>query len=174
MNIKKLKFYFDQLKKAIEKYNVQFEDTWNLNETEFYLNCGKFRIIIILNIKKFFKMTDSNNHEYITLMKAINVDNEIISLMLIVKKNFILYCFAVNDFEKFIILVFNDFDYLNDDLTLNWLHYFINNIIRKCRDKYIFLIVNDFDFYLTFEFFKLINNNNIIFFKLSIYFTHII
>ena len=90
-----------------------------MNETEFRLNCGKSRIIITLNIKKFFKMTDSNNREYITSMKIINVDDEIISSMLIVKRNFILHRFAVNDFEEFIIFIFNDFDYSNNDLTLN-------------------------------------------------------
>ena len=90
-----------------------------MNETEFRLNCEKFRIIITLNIKKFFKMIYSDNREYITSMKIINVDDEIISSMLIVKKNFILHRSVVNDFEELIILVFNDFDYLNDDLTLN-------------------------------------------------------
>ena len=119
MNVKKLKLYFDQLKEAIEEYDVQCENTWNMNETEFRLNCGKSRIIITLNIKKPFKMTDSNNREYITSMKIINVDGEIIPSMLIVKKNFILHRFAVNDFEEFITLAFNDFDYSNNDLTLN-------------------------------------------------------
>ena len=90
-----------------------------MNETEFRLNCEKFRIIIILNIKKFFKMTDSNNREYIISMKIINVNDKIISSMLIVKKNFILHYFVVNNLEKFIILIFNDFNYSNDDLTLN-------------------------------------------------------
>ena len=174
MNVKELKLYFDQLKKVIEEYDVQFENTWNMNETEFRLNCGKSCIIITLNIKKSFKMIDSNNREYIILMKIINVNDEIISSMLIVKENFILYRFVVNDFKKLIILVFNNFNYLNNDLTLNWLHHFINNVVKKCRDKYILLIVNDFDFHLTFKFFELIIDNDIILFKLSIYFTHII
>ena len=52
-------------------------------------------------------------------MKIISVDNKIISSILIVKESFILYCFAVNDLEKFIIFVFNDFDYSNNDLKLN-------------------------------------------------------
>ena len=163
INVKELKLYFDQLKEAIEKYDIQFKDTWNMNETEFRLDCKKSRVIIILYIKKFFKMIDSDNREYNTSMKIISVDDEIISSILIIKKSFILHCFAVNDFEKLIILVFNDFDYSNDDLTLNWLHHFINNIVRKCRDKYILLIVNDFNFYLIFEFFELTINNDIIF-----------
>ena len=82
MNVKELKLYFDQLKEVVEKYNVQFKDTWNMNETKFRLNCEKSHIIIILNIKTFFKITDSNNHEYITSMKIINVDNKIILLIL--------------------------------------------------------------------------------------------
>ena len=173
MNVKELKLYFDQLKEAIEEYDVQFEDTWNMNETEFRLDCEKFCIIITLDIKKSFKITDSDNREYITSIKIISVDDEIISSMLIVKKNFILHRFAVNDLEELIILVFNDFDYSNDDLTLNWLYHFINNVVRKRRDKYILLIVNDFDSHLTFEFFELIIDNDIILFKLSAHFTHI-
>ena len=52
-------------------------------------------------------------------MKVINVNDEIILLILIVKKNFILYCFAVNEFKEFVTFIFNNFDYSNNDLTLN-------------------------------------------------------
>ena len=134
-----------------------------MNETEFRLDCEKLRVIIILNIKKSFEIIDLNNHEYITSMKIINVNDEIILSILIVKKNFILHRFIVNDFENLIIFIFNDFDYSNDNLTLNWLYHFINNVVRKRRDKYRFSIVNNFDFHLTFESFELIIDNDIIF-----------
>ena len=90
-----------------------------MDETGFRLGCGKPCVIITLDIKKPFKMTDSDNCEYITSMEVISADGEIISSMLIVKGSFILYRFAVNDLEKLITLALNDFDYSNNDLTLN-------------------------------------------------------
>ena len=90
-----------------------------MNEIRFCLNCEKSCIIIILNIKKFFKITDSNSCKYITSIKVISVNDKIILLILIIKKNIILHYFVVNNFEKFIIFVFNDFDYSNDNLILN-------------------------------------------------------
>ena len=50
----------------------------------------------------------------------------------------------------------------------------MNNVARKRHGKYILLIVTDFGSHLTFEFFELISDNDIILFKLSTYFTHII
>ena len=52
-------------------------------------------------------------------MKIINVNDKIILLMLIIKQNFILHYFTVNDLKELIIFVFNNFDYLNNDLILN-------------------------------------------------------
>ena len=55
-----------------------------MNETEFRIDCERAQMIITLNSKKFFRMMDSDNRDYITSVKCVSSTDEIILSMLII------------------------------------------------------------------------------------------
>ena len=92
-----------------------------MNEIDFRVNCDRNRIMLILNIQKFLKTTDSNNREYLTFIKVINDKKTLILFMFIVKNvDLILYRMIVdNNLYKNIILIINKVAYINDNFILN-------------------------------------------------------
>ena len=79
-----------------------------------------------------------------------------------------------NNFYKNITLITNEIAYINDNFTLNWFRHFIKNVQRKRVDQWILLLINNYDFYKTYSFWKLTQDNYIVLFMLSFYFTHIL
>ena len=60
---------------------------------DFRVNCDRNRIVFTLNIQKFLKTVNSNNREYLTFIKIINDEENLISFMFIVKDvDSILHC----------------------------------------------------------------------------------
>ena len=55
-----------------------------MNETKFRIDCERAQMIITLNPKKFFRMMNSNNRDYITSVKCVSSTDEIIPSMLII------------------------------------------------------------------------------------------
>ena len=92
-----------------------------MNEIDFRVNCGRDRIVLILNIQKFLKTVDLNNREYITFIKAINDKENLILCMFIAKDvDSVLHRMIVgNNFYKNITLIISEAAYINDDLVLN-------------------------------------------------------
>ena len=92
-----------------------------MNEIDFRINCGRDRIVFTLNIQKFLKTVDSNNREYLTFIKIINDEENLILFMFIAKNvDSILHRMIVgNNFYKNITLIINEIVYINDDLVLN-------------------------------------------------------
>ena len=98
--ISTLKQYFHQLKNVINQYNIQILDTWNMNETDFRIECKKNYIIVILITKKSLsRIINSNNRKYIIFIKIINIVDDIISFFFIFKKSFIVYRLIINEFH---------------------------------------------------------------------------
>ena len=62
-----------------------------MNEIDFRINCDKFHMIIILNIQKKLKLTNSKNRNYVNDIEIINVANECVFSMLILKNHYILF-----------------------------------------------------------------------------------
>ena len=92
-----------------------------MNEIDFRINCDRNRIVLTLNIQKFLKTIDSNNREYLTFIKIINDEKNLISLMLIAKNvDLILHHMIIdNNFYKNIILITSEAAYINNNLVLN-------------------------------------------------------
>ncbi|KDN61366.1 putative transposase [Colletotrichum sublineola] len=45
-NVESFQAYFEQLKEAVEKYGIQEEDIWNMDETGFCIGVGKDQMVI--------------------------------------------------------------------------------------------------------------------------------
>ena len=173
---KKLKIYFKQLNETLNEHKIINSNIWNMNEIDFRVNCDRSRIMFILNIQKFLKTIDSNNRKYLTFIKIINDEKNLISFIFIAKNvDLILHRMIVdNDLYKNITLIINEVAYINDNLVLNWFRHFIKNVQRKRVDQWIFLLIDNHDFYKMYSFWKLIQDNYIILFMLLFYFTHIL
>ena len=110
--------------------------------------------MLILNIQKSSKTVDSNNREYLTFIKIVNDEENLISFMFIAKNfNLILHRMIVgNDLHKNITLIINEVAYINDDFVLNWFRHFIKNVQRKRVNQWILLLIDNYDFYKTYSF----------------------
>ena len=174
--IKKLKMYFKQLNETLNEHEVIASNTWNMNEINFHINCDKDRIVLTLNIQKSSKIIDSDNREYLTFIKIINDEENSILFMFIAKNvDSILHRMIIdNDFYKNITLITSEVAYINEDFALNWFRHFIKNVQWKRVDQWIFLLIDNHDFYKTYSFWKLIQDNYIVLFMLSSHFTHIL
>ena len=47
-----LKKYFNKLQKFVNELSIQFDDMWNMNETNFRVDCVKIRVIITFDKRK--------------------------------------------------------------------------------------------------------------------------
>ena len=71
---KNIKLYFRCYKVVCETYEITKENRYNINETDFGIDCSKFHIVIILKSYKKLYMTDSSNRDYITFIQCIDKD----------------------------------------------------------------------------------------------------
>ena len=92
-----------------------------MNEIDFRINYDRNRIMLTLNIQKLSKTTDSDNRKYLTFIKVINNEENLISFILIAKDvDLILHRMIIgNNLYKNITLIINEVAYINDDFTLN-------------------------------------------------------
>ena len=173
-NIEELKNYFKKLKNIRDEFDILDTNIWNMNETSFRIECERSRIVVTLNVTKNIRMTDSDNRDYITSIESVNAVDDTMSSLLILKRSHILHKWARdNDLNDETLLNTSDFEYSNDDLTMNWLHHFVKHTEKKRVEKWILLIIDDFESHMIFFFLKLIIVNNIKLFKLSSHFTHL-
>lgn len=102
-------------------------------------------------------------------MKTTNVEDDTISSMLIFKEAGL----ATNNLHISITLAFNEFVYINNNLTIDYIKHFINAIKRQRIDIYILLIIDNCDSHKIYELDNLCIKNNIILFLLPSHSTHI-
>jgi len=122
--IEELKIYFKQLKHICKEFGILTTNMQNINKTKFRIDCEKSRIVIIvktiLSTKLSSTIANLDNREYITLIKIVSINNETIALLIIFKKSSLLYrYFVVNNLHSYIILDFNNFVYINDNIFEN-------------------------------------------------------
>ena len=55
----------------IEKKIIE-ENIWNIDETRFYIDCGRVYWVITLDLNKLLLLTNPDNWEYIILVKSIS------------------------------------------------------------------------------------------------------
>ena len=123
---------------------------WNMNKIEFRINVDRFRIIILFEKYQRNYIANSNNRNYCTTIKSINVTGATIFFLIILKAiNVLLKWSQQNDFLDQCQLDAFESNYNNNDLTLDWLQHFIDFIRKDCVARYIFLIINGFDFHTT-------------------------
>jgi len=57
-----------------------------MNETSFRIGCERAHIVVIKSIRGVLQMANPKNRDYITMTKTINVANESIPSMIIIKR----------------------------------------------------------------------------------------
>ena len=62
-----------------------------MNETDFRIDCDRAQLIMIMNVNKSLRMTDSDNRDYITSMKCVSFADDVILFLLILSKVNILH-----------------------------------------------------------------------------------
>ena len=103
----------------MNKHGITDRDVWNMNETDFRIECERAQMIVTLNPNKPLRMTDSDNRTYLTSVESISSDGADISPMLIISGVHILHKWAVNDLNSNILLETSPTGYSNDDLAMD-------------------------------------------------------
>ena len=125
-----------------------------MNKIEFRINIDRFKIVLSFEKHQRNYIANSNNRNYCTTIEIINVTSAIIFFLIIMKAiNVLLKWNQQNNFENQCQFGVFEFDYSNDDLTLEWLQYFIDFIKKNRVKRYIFLIIDGFDSHTTLQFF---------------------
>ena len=116
-NVKKIKNYFYKLRVIIEKKSFIKKKIYNMNKTEFHIDCDKNYKIINFHMIKSLRMMNSNNHDYIICVKCICVNNDAVFFLLIMKKVHIIHKWIEkNDLNENIKFKTNDTNYVMDIL----------------------------------------------------------
>ena len=106
-----------------------------------------------MNIQKKLKLTNSKNKNYVNDIEIINIANECIFSILILKDYYILFKWILNnDFDDEIFLNVNKNEYNNNDFVLKWLKHFIKHVEKKRVNRYILLIIDEFENYMIYSF----------------------
>ena len=126
--MEKIRNYFYKLRAIIEKKDFIEKKIYNMNEMKFYIDCDKNHEIISFHMIKSLRMMNSNNRDYITCVKCICANDDVVFFLLIMKRVHIMHKWTEkNDLNQSIKYKTSDTDYLNDELAIDWFHYFIEN-----------------------------------------------
>ncbi len=165
--------HFYKYKRAMKGCDILNVNVWNMNETDFRIDCERAQLVVTLNSNKSLRMTNSNNRTYLTSMKCVSSEGWFIPLMLILAEVHILHKWDFNDLNDDTLIDISEIEYSNDDLTMNWLKHFIEHIKNKRVEAWAMLIVDEFDSHMTILFLKLCKEAKIVLYKLSPHFTHL-
>ena len=151
--LKQLKQHFVRFRRVCKKRNIKLLNLYNMNETDFRVNCDENHWILTLNKLLFQRFNDSDNREFVISIECINSIEFSISFYLIVfdieiQERWFQQNKIVNDIR---INVF-DTDYFNDDIALKWIQHFDRYIKFVQKEVWRLLIMNDHDSHMTWEF----------------------
>ena len=85
-NLKNMTESFNKLKRIMKKKKIIEIDVWNMNETDFRIDCEWIQMIISLNKWKSFCLMNSDNRDYITSVKCISFANNVIPSLFIISE----------------------------------------------------------------------------------------
>jgi hypothetical protein len=85
-NVKNMSKFYEQYNKSMNLFGCKSHDTWNMNESDFRVDCETSHWVMILDSKQKMIITDSDNRDYITIAECINEADDSISSFLILKK----------------------------------------------------------------------------------------
>ena len=83
-DLKNMTEYFNKLERMMKEKSITAVDVWNMNETDFRIDCGRTQMIITLDPKRPLRMMNSDNRDYITSVKCVSSGGEVIPPMLII------------------------------------------------------------------------------------------
>jgi hypothetical protein len=101
-----------------------------MNETSFRISISKaYKIVIRYNALERLYLPDPDNRESIISVETICADSLGIPLIVIISMQ-IYFEGTFRDLHEDILISISDSRYLNDELNLDWIHYF-NKFIKK-------------------------------------------
>ena len=119
-SVKNMTSYFIKWEKVMKEKEITELKVWNMNETSFRIDCDRTQLIVTMNVNKSLRMTDSNNRDYITLMKCVSLTDDVISFLFIISEVNILHkWWQHNDLNKDTLIEISDTNYSNNDFTMN-------------------------------------------------------
>jgi hypothetical protein len=135
-NVKnKIKFY-SNFNYSMKNFDCTSHDTWNMNETNFCMNCEINHLMMTLSQRKII-IIDFDNRDYIIFAKCINeTDDNILSFLILKEINIFSKWTLKNDLNDDDLLFTSDIDYSNDVLTFEWLKHFDTHSKKLQKDLF--------------------------------------
>ena len=171
--LKQLKQHFVRFRRVCKKRNIKLSNLYNMNETDFRVNCDENHWILTLNKLLFQKLNDLDNRESVTSIECINsIEFSVFFYFIVfdieIQKRWFQQNKVVNDMR---IDVF-DTDYFNDDIALKWIQHFDRYIKFVQKEVWRLLIMNDHDSHMTWKFLNYALIHRIELFVFSAHSTH--
>lgn len=173
-NLKVLRGHFELYNKVISEYDIQPNDQWNFDETEFRMSIARSDWIVSMNVTRRIYSKCPDNRESMTFIECINGVDSDIPPMLVVTKVQLLASFFNNDLANNIIVTTSETRYSNDWISLQWLKHFDKFSSRYQKEPWRLLLMDGHGSHHTHEFLKYCEDHNIVPLELSSHITHLL
>ena len=117
--------WYDDFLFVYQKYGIQPEDLWNMDESGFQVGMGKHQRVVTRDASKPLYSGSSTNCELITMIESIRAGGKTIPLMVVLKGKQLQECwFDCTSIDDDTVVAVSDSGFSNDELSFEWLKHF--------------------------------------------------
>ena len=164
--------HFDALRKVLDKYVIQPQDLYNMDETGFRIGVGGNNWVVTRRIDAIQSPSDTNR-DYITAIETISADGYVLPPFLILKAKIQLEKWYTNtSIPSSYTIGLSETGYNNDELSLEWLKHFDKWTRRRQAGLWRLLLFDGFGSHSTKEFLDYCDENQIVAYTLPPHTSH--
>jgi hypothetical protein len=136
----------------MDEYRILQSDLYNIDETGFRISIGKaHKVVTRHNTSERLYLPDPDNRESITSVETICADGSGIPPIVIISMQIHLEG-TFRDLHEDILVGISNSRYSNDELNLDWIHYFNKFTKKKSQGSYRLLVSDRFESYNDFDY----------------------
>jgi DDE superfamily endonuclease/Tc5 transposase DNA-binding domain len=143
-----LQNWFERFKELKERFAVQNEDIWNLDETGFRVGVGKNQWIVTTSTSKRSYLAADHTRDFVTAVEAVNAGGVVIEPMFILPGKVHMDGFFL-ELPDEVLVDLSDTAYTNDELTYEWIFHFERQSKKTQRGAHRILLCDGYGSHLT-------------------------
>jgi hypothetical protein len=167
-NIKK---WFDGFVNIIRLHGITSPDIWNFDESGFRIGIGKDQWVITFEPRRRVYLPTPDDRTSLTMTECVNAEGVAIEPMMIIEGVALLERYFVDLPDNYLI-AHSTSGYTNDDLSLEWVRHFERKTRQCLQGRYRLLLFDGFDSHCTQEFLEILEDNDIIAYRLPPHTSH--
>lgn len=163
--------WFNSLIDIIKLYGITASDIWNFDETGFRIGIGKDQWVITFEPRRRIYLASPDDRTTLTMTECVNADGAVIEPMVIIEGSEFLDRYFT-DLPDGYLVARSGSGYTNDELSLEWARHFVRESKKYCKGVYRLLIFDGFDSHCTQEFLEVLEDHNVIPYRLPPHTSH--